>query len=61
MTHPGGASEPACEHEAVVARIKSYVGLWLQDRRMKVSGEILLKEIARYEREEAEKRRRGPS
>ena len=41
--------------KAVLARVKQYVSFWLQDRRMKVSGEILLKEIARYEREESER------
>lgn len=43
------------EKKAVVERIKAYVEPWKRDRRMRVMGEILLGEIARIEKEEAER------
>ncbi|HUR69495.1 MAG TPA: hypothetical protein VM370_09640 [Candidatus Thermoplasmatota archaeon] len=50
----------ADERAAVIARIKGYVGLWQHDRRMKVMGEILLGEIARIEKDEADRSQREP-
>lgn len=43
------------EKKAVIERIKAYVEPWKRDRRMRVMGEILLGEIARIEKEEAER------
>lgn len=45
------------EKTAVVQRIKEYVGVWTQDKRMRVMGEIVLREIERIEREEAARSR----
>ena len=42
------------EKEAVIARIKAYITPWLSDKRMRISGEIILREIERIEREESE-------
>lgn len=44
------------EKRRVIARIREYVEPWRRDKRMKVMGEILLREIDRIEREEAERR-----
>lgn len=43
------------EKKAVIERIKAYMEPWKRDRRMRVMGEILLGEIARIEKEEAER------
>lgn len=43
----------AQEKAAVIERIKAYVAPWRTDKRMKVMGEILLREIERAETEEA--------
>lgn len=43
------------EQRAVIERIKRYFQPWLQDKRMRISGEIVLREIARIEAEEAAK------
>lgn len=40
---------------AVIARIRKYFEPWLHDKRMKISGEIVLGEIDRIEKEEMEK------
>lgn len=40
---------------AVIARIRKYFEPWLHDRRMRISGEIVLREIDRIEKEELEK------
>lgn len=54
------ALRAACEErDAVVARIKAYLAPWARDKRMKVMGEILLKEIGRIEQEEARRTRDG--
>jgi len=45
----------AQEKAAVIERIKAYLEPWKNDKRMRVMGEILLKEIARVEQEEAER------
>lgn len=52
--------EPSAEHlaaekGAVVHRIKSYIGVMRQDKRMRTMAEILLREIERIEQEEAAK------
>lgn len=41
------------QKQAVIDRIKAHVGLWKQDKRMRIMGEILLADIERIEREEA--------
>ena len=43
------------EQRLVIARIRKYFEPWLHDKRMKVSGEIVLREIDRIEKEEAER------
>jgi len=45
------------EKEAVIARIKAYLEVGLQDKRMRIWCKILLDEIARIEREEEAKAR----
>ena len=47
------------EARAVVERIKRYVEPWMNDKRMRIMGGILLREIERVEKEEAEKTARG--
>lgn len=46
------------EKKAVIARIKQYVEPWKRDKRMKILGEMLLREIQRIEDEEARKTQR---
>lgn len=45
------------EHEAVIRRIKEHIGLWKHDKRLKIAGEILLRDIERIEKEERERAR----
>jgi hypothetical protein len=45
------------EKRAVIARIREYCTVMTTDRRMRVMGSILLGEIDRIEREEAERTR----
>ena len=47
------------ELRAVLARVKEYVGVMKQDKRMRVMAGILLDHVARIEREEAERTARG--
>ena len=47
------------EQRAVIERIRTHVGVWLHDKRMRIAGEILLAEIDRIQAEEAERTRRG--
>jgi hypothetical protein len=46
------------EKVAVIERIKAYIAPWMTDKRMKIMGQIMLREIERYEKEEAEKTER---
>lgn len=46
------------EKAAVIARIKQYVEPWKNDKRMRIMGQIFLREIERIETEEAEKTQR---
>lgn len=46
------------EKEAVLTRIKQHVAVWLQDKRMRIAGEILLRDIERIENEERSARER---
>jgi hypothetical protein len=59
VSAPSDAQALAAEKEAVIARIKAYLEPWQRDKRMKVMGEILMREIERIEQEEAEKTARG--
>lgn len=43
------------EKEAVLRRLREYFGVMQRDKRMKVMGEILMRELARIEEEEREK------
>lgn len=47
------------EQQAVLDRVKEMLALWRQDKRMKLMGEILLGDIARFEKEEAERTAQG--
>lgn len=47
------------EKEAVIARVKAYLEVGLQDKRMRIWTKILLDEVARIEREEREKTQSG--
>ena len=50
--------ERTLELEAVIARIREYVEPWKRDKRMKILGEMLLREIDRIEAEEAARTQR---
>lgn len=63
---PGGvgASMPTpeellAEKDTVIARIKAYVQVGMQDKRMAVASRIVLDAIARIEREEAQRTAEG--
>lgn len=45
------------ELAAVLERVKQHIGLWRNDRRLRIAGEILLRDIARFEDEERARRR----
>ncbi len=47
------------ERKAVIERIRAHIALWKGDKRLRIAGEILLRDIERFEREEAEKTRSG--
>lgn len=47
------------EARAIVARIKEHIGLWTLDKRLRIAGEIILRDIQRFEAEEAERTERG--
>ena len=58
-TSPPDLAAALAEKEAVLTRIKEHFGVWTRDRRMRIMGEMILRDIERFEREEAEKTRRG--
>lgn len=43
------------EKRAVIERIKRHIGIWEEDKRMRIFGRLLLREIDRIETEEAER------
>lgn len=47
------------EKKAVIERIRAHIALWKGDKRLRIAGEILLRDIQRFEQEEAEKTQRG--
>lgn len=52
-SYQSGQTRPAGGDPAkVVERIKEYVGVWTTDKRMRVAGEVVLREIARIKKEE---------
>lgn len=53
------AEQLLAEKIAVIARIRQYAEVMTTDKRMKVLGQILLREIERIEKEEAERTARG--
>lgn len=53
------AEERLAEKIAVIARLRSYLAVMQQDKRMRVMANILLGEIDRAEREEAARTERG--
>lgn len=50
---PASLYEQARIQHAVIERIKQHVGLWKSDKRLRIAGEILLRDIETFEREEA--------
>ena len=49
------------EKKAVIARIKGYFEPWKTDTRLKIMASHLLRDIEKFEREEAEMTNRGDS
>lgn len=43
--------ERSQQQKRAFEKVKAYIGLWRNDKRLKVAGEILLREIERIERE----------
>lgn len=57
--HARALQSALAEKEAIIARIKAYIAPWKTDKRMRIMGEIFLREIDRIEKEEAERSASG--